>query len=245
MKRLLLTAVLLAAGCASSPTVKLYDGPDRRSGELATVTLPYQVEMADINGTALPWRSGFQATHEQSYELLPGRYAFRFRFNSPYEFGGDRPGVATPRMERTANLEGGHNYRFKTKVEGDSGTADVMVWIVDESSGQPVDEQTPADGASPSDKHRPIAPEPVAPKPIPPPVAIAPFPVEETAATNVETKAVAEPAPAPAVEPEPQPVAENAPPPAVKSSTLNDLQSRWEKASPEEREEFLKQLIEK
>ncbi|HEY8240615.1 MAG TPA: hypothetical protein VIH35_04170 [Kiritimatiellia bacterium] len=253
MKRLVMTAILLAAGCATSPTVNLYSGPDRPRRELATVVVPYQVELEDINGTRIPFRSGLRATSEYNYKLLPGRYTFGFRFTSPYEFGADRQGVSTPRQERAANLAAGRSYRIKTKVKGtDAGSAEVLVWVEDESTGKPVDEVVPDPVPVAAAAPRPAAPEPIAPAPVPKPVAVEPEPVAATAPAEVAAPVqldtpveaptpVPAAAPAPFPQPAPQPVPQAAPAPT--SSAVDDLNRIWQSATPEERAEFLKSIV--
>lgn len=123
---------LFASGCAtSSPVQKVYDGPVRPDAELASVIVPYTIEISDINGT--PWSSpmGARSSKEQRLVFLPGPHHFGFRFSSPYEFGLERSGVTTPHMEYNAMLEPGHTYRFATRVKGDDSSAEVDVWIED------------------------------------------------------------------------------------------------------------------
>ena len=139
--RLTLASCLLAAGCSTtSPVQKLYEGPERPGAEVASVVVPYTISIKDINGAELPTSITLRSSKEQRLVLLPGAYLFGLRFSSPYEFGTDRPGVSTPRLERKAVLEAGHTYQFMSRVTGDASSPDVEVWIEDNGTKTHVDE---------------------------------------------------------------------------------------------------------
>ena len=103
---LMAATLLVAASCATtSSTHKLYEGADRPDADVASVIVPYTIELYDINGTSWSGTMSARAAKEQRLALLPGSYLFGFRFSSPYEFGLERSGVTTPRMERKAMLQ--------------------------------------------------------------------------------------------------------------------------------------------
>jgi len=145
------SVLLFAVGCATTPSVqKLYEGPDRPDAELATVIIPYTIEIHDINGTPFSSATKLRSAKEQRATLLPGSYLFGFKFSSPYEFGSERAGVTTPRMERSAALEAGHTYRFLSRVKGDDAGAAVDVWIEDAGAKVRRDEAQPTPAPKPA-----------------------------------------------------------------------------------------------
>jgi hypothetical protein len=234
-----LFAAVFIAGCATAPVVRLYDGPDRRESELATVAVPYQIEISEINGTGIPWRSGFQATEVQDYQLLPGRYTFRFRFSSPYEFGDDNLGVTTPTLWRVANLAPGRRYAFQSKVSGHNATtAEVHVEIIDVATGQRVDEELAQTAPVPETVVRPTAPQSIEPKQVavPEPEAV-PMPAPDPVAAPDAPAPVADEHAAPETVPAPE-----AAPAATENTQADRLKQAWDNATAEERAELLKHI---
>ncbi len=172
---LMAATLLVAAGCATTTsTRKLYEGPDRPDTEIASVMVPYTIEIKDINGTDPSNLLTVRNTKEQRLTLLPGSYVFGVRFSSPFEFGVERTGLTTLRSEHRADLEAGHVYRFMSRVRGNDSTAEVDLWMEDVGLKARVD----------------VVPPPPTPKPIAP----IPTPKEETIVVK----------PTPAVESDPK-----------------------------------------
>lgn len=119
-------AVALLAGCATTtPVQKMYEGPDRSDADVATVVVPRQFTIDDINDKTMD-SNFFDASHERILKLLPGDYTFGVSFSSPFEFGPERPGVRTSRQPYTAKLLAGNTYQFTANVK-DEHSVDISL----------------------------------------------------------------------------------------------------------------------
>jgi hypothetical protein len=74
LSRILAAAALLSLAACATPSVRLYDGAARPAAEVATITMPEQLELTSINGTEVPAAQGMWNRGEKRLEVVPGRY---------------------------------------------------------------------------------------------------------------------------------------------------------------------------
>lgn len=92
-------AASLTGGCATTHVNQAYEGPVRPKEEVATLSVPYQVDILSINGRAAPGIPLFSAVERHDIELLPGFVELVARYNSPYDTD-SRKSVSQPVLLR-------------------------------------------------------------------------------------------------------------------------------------------------
>lgn len=88
-RRSLLPTLLLVvlAGCASDPVVRLYDGPPRPLGDVVRVELPMELEVLTLNERRARVGSLFSYGTRELH-LPPGEWRFVARYEQLFELGG-------------------------------------------------------------------------------------------------------------------------------------------------------------
>jgi hypothetical protein len=77
-------AVVLLSGCATTSTTKLYPGPERAPGEVASVVVPWQVQVRNVNGMKVPIALFAGSVKESTVCILPGPQEWSVRYYDPF-----------------------------------------------------------------------------------------------------------------------------------------------------------------
>jgi hypothetical protein len=113
-------AVVLLAGCATTSTRDLYSGPERPSEELASVIVPWQVQIRNVNGERLPMSLFSGSEKASTFRILPGAQEWSVRYYDP--FADDRQNRDPYAVVQSAIVslrfaaEAGHVYRLKVET---------------------------------------------------------------------------------------------------------------------------------
>jgi hypothetical protein len=136
--------VVLLGGCATTSTFNLYPGPEKSADEVATVLVPWQVQVRSANGEKDKGSLFGGSEKESSYRVLPGPQDWRVRYYDP--FADDRPSRNQDRIvDRTEavplrfNAEAGRTYRvrFETSEQNPAlrnVSQPVRFWVTEESA---------------------------------------------------------------------------------------------------------------
>lgn len=138
-------------GCASTATLRGYDGPARPPAELAVLAVPYQLDVLSLDdrpGLSTPL---FSTARETQIELLPGSHTLLLRFYSPSDEI-ERSGSASLFRSDPATLRfqvaAGRLYRLKyTYRTGSAREPNLQVWIEDDAGAALPQEQPPVSHA--------------------------------------------------------------------------------------------------
>lgn len=111
-------AVVVLAGCATPSAHKLYDGPERPAAEVASVMVPWQVQVRSVNGQKTPLSLYTGSAGESNLRVLPGAQDWQVLYSDPFAderedhrnpYRVDKSGVETLRFQADA----GHVYRIR------------------------------------------------------------------------------------------------------------------------------------
>lgn len=153
--------VVLVSGCATTSTQNLYSGPERPIEEVATVIVPWQIQVRDVNGQKVPMSLFSGSEKESTLRVLPGPQEWSVRYYDP--FADDRQGRNPYAVDQTGivslrfNAEAGHVHRlnFETPEQNptlrdakqqvrflvaDAGTNNSQYIVVEQDTKQPVPE---------------------------------------------------------------------------------------------------------
>ena len=91
MKRILLimTLALLGACASKTPSVKLYNGPDRPDSQLVTVRVPMELEVMMINDRRIEAGSALFTYGERKLMLTPGSYRIVAYYKNLWQLSAD------------------------------------------------------------------------------------------------------------------------------------------------------------
>jgi uncharacterized protein YccT (UPF0319 family) len=157
-----LAVVLLLSGCATPSTQNLYSGPERPADEVASVVVPWQIQVRSVNGQKVPLSLFSGSQKESTVRVLPGAQEWSVRYYDP--FADDRRD-RDPYVDQTGvvplrfTAEAGRAYRLKFETpKEDPALRDAkqqVRFLVAES-----DSDVSQPGVEPDGAQR--APEPVA-----------------------------------------------------------------------------------
>ncbi len=105
--------MLAAAGCVapSSRVHRFYDGPERPPYEVATVLVPSEVEIVDVDESDFRLLDIFKFNEQHELQLLPGRHTLAGRYSVIFPVGeDDHETVRSPVREISVQLEAGGRY---------------------------------------------------------------------------------------------------------------------------------------
>jgi hypothetical protein len=77
-------AVVLLAGCATNSTFNLYPGPEKPSDEVATVIVPWQIQIRSVNGQKIPMSLLAGSEKESTFRVMPGAQVWDVRYYDPF-----------------------------------------------------------------------------------------------------------------------------------------------------------------
>lgn len=113
--RLLLIGSLawLLAACERSPTLRLYDGPERGRAEMLTIRVPEQLEILTINEQRVERGNTLFATGYQDLQLAPGEYRVVAYYKELWDLELDNHAVyRSDPVTFTVDGKGGEFYRL-------------------------------------------------------------------------------------------------------------------------------------
>ncbi len=125
----ILAVLLLCAGCAVSPQLRLYEGNARAAADVAVITLPEQLEVASINGKQVPGARGMWKTGESSSKCC--RAATR-RWSTIASSGRTAMRTEVVRSKNAAlfviDAQAGHRYRIDYEHPAHHADATKLAW---------------------------------------------------------------------------------------------------------------------
>lgn len=132
-----LTAVLLATGCRSVTTLRLYSGPDVPSDQLVTLIVPWCITLRTVDGAPAP----STLADEMRILLKPGNHTLEARYVVLYPIGGnDTEKIASDYISVAFVGEAGRTYTVcskdpKTLAETRAYARHVSLWIEADAKG--------------------------------------------------------------------------------------------------------------
>jgi len=107
---------VLAVGCATTSTHNLYSGPEQPLEQVASVIVPWQVQVRNVNGQKVPMSLFSGSETESTLRVLPGTQEWCVRYYDP--FAEDRLNRDPYAVDQSAIVslrfaaEAGHVYRL-------------------------------------------------------------------------------------------------------------------------------------
>ncbi len=138
--RLLVLSSLALGACAAQAPVRLA-GATQDAGELATISLPEQLEVAQINGVAVAGASGMGSKGDKALELAPGRYELLVFYRELWGRGDNHDVLRSNPARFTIDAAAGQRYRIDYERPGTFAEAEALArsfsgWATDEATGQ-------------------------------------------------------------------------------------------------------------
>ena len=90
MRYLFLLCFTFLAACATSPTVKLYDGKEKPVSQLLTIRVPMELEIMTINDRRIEGASTMFAYGDRELQLLPGDYKLVLYYKDVFQLTDDQ-----------------------------------------------------------------------------------------------------------------------------------------------------------
>ncbi len=227
----LLVTALVVAGCSSSSlrSIQTWDGPSAQAGQVAILEKPESIKILSVNGREV--NSYLMDDIELRYELLPGQNTVAFTYKtvwanqrSSQDEGSKVNVIETDPLQVVINAQAGRTYQFvvpkaSSQREAERMAQNMQIRVVDEQNRQVA-----------------VSGDYVAPKPQLPQLPQAPasdtaqtVAPAATAGAAVGAAAASSSGSAPAV-----------PSAAEGLPTLEGLKLLWERASKEEKKNFLR-----
>ncbi len=218
---LVLSGAFLLSGCATTLNgpVHAYPGKPRSLSELAEIRIPPGINLIAVD--SVEYKHGEAGPEGVPLYLTPGRHQVAVNYSEVY---GDPTAASLYTSDTfifTPDVRAGETYRFahngpEDPTSADVSTADVEIWLLNTRGGQRLQaaRRVPAGGIL---SQLGVTPSPIVVAPAAP--------------------AMPAPAPAPAA-PMPAPAR-----PAAGGTVLDELRNWWQQASPAERAEFRKWIV--
>ena len=130
--------VMLLAACASSGPVRLYEGAERPDTEVATISVPEQIQVMSVDGQE---RAGGLLERNQIMTALPGEHVFSLRYVELFQINSEEHEVVRSRQSALRfTAEAGREYRVEMEKQGNLDAArkfakDPKFRLVDVNSG--------------------------------------------------------------------------------------------------------------
>ncbi len=143
--RLLVLASSMLGACASQAPIRLA-GTTQDAATLAMVSLPEQLEVAQINGVAVAGASGMGRHGDRTLELAPGRYELLVFYRELWERGDNHDVLQSNPALFTIDAAAGQRYRLDyprpaTFAEAEALARSFSGWATDEAKGRRIDSQ--------------------------------------------------------------------------------------------------------
>lgn len=115
--QLLLPATLLLTACTQAP-VRLYAGPVRDAAAISSISLPEQLEVAQLNGVDVPAASGMGSKGDKTLELAPGRYDLLVFYREVWSQGDNHEVLRSDPVRFVFDAAAGQRYRVDYQQPG-------------------------------------------------------------------------------------------------------------------------------
>lgn len=104
-------ALFMLAACAN-PKLRLYDGTKQSAVQVATLTLPEQIEVARLNGVEVKGASGLWTRGDKVLELAPGRYEVLAYYREIWNLGDQHDVLRSDPVLFVLDAQAGKRYRI-------------------------------------------------------------------------------------------------------------------------------------
>lgn len=104
-------ALFMLAACAN-PKLRLYDGTKQSVAQVATLTLPEQIEVARLNGVEVKGASGLWTRGDKVLELAPGRYEVLAYYREIWNLGDQHDVLRSDPVLFVLDAQAGKRYRI-------------------------------------------------------------------------------------------------------------------------------------
>lgn len=137
---LLVLSSLALGACVSQAPIRLA-GATQDAKVLATVSLPEQLEVAQINGVAVAGASGMGRKGDKTLELAPGRYELLVFYRELWDRGDNHDVLRSNPVRFTVDAAAGQRYRIDYERPGTFAEAEALArsfsgWTANEATGQ-------------------------------------------------------------------------------------------------------------
>jgi uncharacterized protein YccT (UPF0319 family) len=105
-------ALLFLAGCAGSK-LPLYDGAKQSVAQIATLTMPEQIDVARLNGVEVKGASGLWTHGDKVLELAPGRYEVLAYYREVWNLGDEHDVLRSDPALFVLDARAGKRYRLE------------------------------------------------------------------------------------------------------------------------------------
>ncbi|HEY1077902.1 MAG TPA: DUF2057 family protein [Fontimonas sp.] len=142
---LLVSAMLVLGACTQAP-IRLYAGPVRDAAAIASVELPEQIEVAQLNGVDVPAAQGMGSKGDRTLELAPGRYDLLVFYREIWGQGDNHEVLRSDPVRLVFDAAAGQRYRVDYRRPGSASeasalAADFEARISDPVTGQQIESQ--------------------------------------------------------------------------------------------------------
>lgn len=142
---LLLAGAFAVSACSASP-VRLYSGPARSQAELVVLTMPEQIEIAQINGVEVPAAGGMGSKGDKTLELEPGRYDVLAYYREIWTRGDNHDLLRSDPARFVIDARAGQRYRIEYPQPATFAQAEALAkafrgWAVEQASGARIESQ--------------------------------------------------------------------------------------------------------
>lgn len=110
-KFMIALALLMLAACAN-PKLRLYDGTKQSVAQVATLTLPEEIEVARLNGVEVKGASGLWTRGDKVLELAPGRYEVLAYYREIWNLGDQHDVLRSDPALFVLDAQAGKRYRI-------------------------------------------------------------------------------------------------------------------------------------
>lgn len=122
---LLLPAALLLSACTQAP-IRLYAGPARDASAVSTISLPEQLEVAQLNGVDVPAANGMGSKGDKTLELTPGRYDLLVFYREIWSQGDNHEVLRSDPVRFVFEATAGQRYQIDYPRPGSLGEATAL-----------------------------------------------------------------------------------------------------------------------
>ncbi len=140
LPRFMIALVLLMLAACANPKLRLYDGTRQSAAQVATLTLPEQIEVARINGVEVKGASGLWTRGDKILELAPGRYEVLAYYREIWNMGDQHDVLRSDPALFVLDAQAGRRYRIEYQRPNNYKDAQQLAAafsgvLVDEASG--------------------------------------------------------------------------------------------------------------
>lgn len=144
---LIVIAVFLTA-CNSSGMIRLYDGVEKDSSEIATFVFPKSLDLQEVDGTKVRSMM-FSSNDTYQLQLLPGKHFIKTAYSEYW--GTEKLGNMedSDSFYFAIDAQAGNQYQFEHNGPTDlknalktNSTSNIKIWAIDRASGSKINPTT-------------------------------------------------------------------------------------------------------